>query len=138
MFHKDKRRAVTLIELVVVVIIVGILASIALPTYVRSRERTMDKQAQAILSLIRSAERAYRLETGLYYPQSTTAVTAIDTINTNLRLDLVSDNSWTYSITGATTGASFTARLTRNRGGYNRYWEITNTAVSASCTGTCP
>ena len=124
-----KQRSFTLIELMVVVIIVGILAGIALPQYVRSRERTMDKQAKAILSLIRAAERAYKMETGGYYTGS-----GISNINTYLNLDLVDDGNWVgHTITSA---AGFTATITRAgvAGGYPRSCWITAGEVNATCS----
>jgi len=113
----------------VVVIIVGILAGIALPQYVRSRERAMDKQAKAILSLIRAAERAYKMETGSYYTGS-----GIDNINTNLNLDLVDDGNWVgHTITSF---VGFTASITRagQAGGYPRSCTITAGDVNATCS----
>ena len=127
-----KQRSFTLIELMVVVIIVGILAGIALPQYVRSRERAMDKQAKAILSLIRAAERAYKMEIGSYY----TAGGNVDTINQNLNLDLVNDGNWAYGM--GSGGGGFTATLSRYKGGYSRTLTIDANSVNATCLGDCP
>lgn len=127
---KLKTHSFTLIELIAVVVIIGILAAIMVPNYNRARERAVDKQAKAILSLIRAAQRNYKMETGGYCP----GTTSISDINTNLRLDLVDDGNWGYSITGS--ASSFTAELTRptnKNGGYNRKWQLTTNDVNATC-----
>ena len=130
--NKKKKKALTLMELIVVVIIVGILAAISIPQYTRARERAMDKQAQAILTLIRAAERSYFMETGLYYP--TISTTEVRLINEHLGLDLIDDGKWGYS---ATNAEGFKVELSRSRGGYPRTWTINSTMVNASCQG-CP
>ena len=118
------------------VIIVGILASIAVPRYTRARERAMDKQAQTILSLIRAAERVHYMETSEYFPCAGCGqVSDVNAINSNLSLDIVDDGNWGIAI-GDSQG--FNATLTRNRGGYNRSWTINSTDINATCSGNCP
>ncbi|MFC1646220.1 type IV pilin protein, partial [Candidatus Omnitrophota bacterium] len=87
------KKGFSLMELVVVVIIVGILAGIMFPQFVRSRESAMDRQAESILKTIRAAQRAYHITTGHYYPASGNTNVVAD-INSNLSLDLVDDGEW--------------------------------------------
>ena len=54
------QRGFTLLELLMVVIIIAILASIALPQYLRASERTRASEALQILGAIRSAELRYQ------------------------------------------------------------------------------
>lgn len=130
--NRSRKPAFTLIELVVVVIIIGILAGLAIPQYTRGREKAMDKQAQTILFLIRAAERTYQMEIGNYWPPSGSN-SNVNSINSNLSLDLVDDGNWNYTIS-----AGFTATLGRDRGGYNRSWLINTSLTNAVCSGTCP
>ena len=52
----------TLIELLIVIIIIGILASIALPNFRKAVIHTKDKEASSMLKLIAHAEQMYKLE----------------------------------------------------------------------------
>jgi len=98
-------------ELIAVIIIIGILASIAIPSYNRSRERAVGQEARANLKLIVAAEKIYNMETGNYYFSSVMA-----DINSNLKLSLTATN-WSYSITSAGT---YTAAA-RRASGYGSY-----------------
>jgi len=129
---KNKILSFTLLELIAVIVIIGILAGIMVPSYNRARERAVDKQAKSVLSLLRAAERSYKMRTGSYL----TALDDVPGINSALNLDLIDDGNWEYSISDDGTG--FVATMTRNRLGYNRQWTITADDVNATCTGTCP
>lgn len=116
------RTAVTLIELTVVVIIIGILAAIVIPMFPRAMERTRADEAVASLQQIRTAERVYRVEENSYWPSSGAGgPTEIEGINDTLRLylDMRDERNWNYSI-GVATTVAFTATATRyDAGGRN-------------------
>jgi len=58
------KTGVTLIELLIVVIIIGILASISLPVMTKTIEKAKTCEVVANLNLIRAAEKSYFLENG--------------------------------------------------------------------------
>ncbi len=99
----------TLMELLIVIVIVGILVTLAMVNYSGVREQTFDKEAKANLKLIQAAQRIYHMENTFFYPCAGCATPA-DTagINSNLRLSLPTANpNWTYSAWGgATTGCA--------------------------------
>lgn len=57
-----KNPSFTLLELVIIIIIMGILATLSLNTYARQKEHTLGKEAIANLKLIGAAQRIYRLQ----------------------------------------------------------------------------
>ena len=124
----------TLVELLVVIIIIGILAALALPGFGVSKERVLDKEAKANLALIQAAEKIYKMESGIYYP-SAGNTSVITDINTFLRLNLpTAALSWSYKID--TDNSQTTAsRLPAS----SRVWTLIYTGSTATCTGTaCP
>ncbi len=69
-FRALRRSGFTLIEVMIVVAIVGILASVALPNYTRFHLRSKAGEAKVNLGAIRTAEGAYFAEFGLYVSAS--------------------------------------------------------------------
>ncbi|MFH1190908.1 MAG: prepilin-type N-terminal cleavage/methylation domain-containing protein [Candidatus Omnitrophota bacterium] len=60
------RKGFTLVELIIVIIIVGILASVGMTQYVKVVEKGRAAEARMILGTLRSAEIAENIETGAY------------------------------------------------------------------------
>lgn len=85
----------TLLELVVVVVIISILVSLAVPIYRKAVQKAKDRDAQAMLMLVQQAEKVFREETGSF-------INCADTFDCSnvLRLNL-SSGSWDYSASDA-------------------------------------
>lgn len=127
----NMQKAMTLMEMLIVSIIIGILAAIIIPNFIRARERGMDKQGRLMVEAIGIGEKYYRLRHGVYYgPEGN-----IDDINSNLTLDL-NEVEWNCGITGG--GATYTATCSRSKGGYSRSWEYTSVLPQPTCGGSCP
>ncbi len=133
MGHRSRGRdGFTLMELIIVVVIVGILASLGIPSYLNMKEQALDKEAVSSLKLLRAANRYYRSKFGVYYPNGSTT-SSLPQINANLSLDLRSNN-WVFSVAG---GGSFSANA--SRAGGNRSWAIGATPADPVCSGSpCP
>lgn len=61
-----KRRGFTLIEMMIVVAIIALLATIAIPNYISFQYRAKTSEAKSNLGAIRTCEEAYRAENDIY------------------------------------------------------------------------
>ncbi|MFH1398308.1 MAG: type II secretion system protein [Candidatus Omnitrophota bacterium] len=92
------KRSYTLTELMVVLIIIGVLAILAIPLITGPREQAMDNEAKVNLKLIQAAEKIYHMEYNQYWPAADN-----DALNQNLTLSLPkatnNNRNWNYSAT---------------------------------------
>ena len=76
---KKRHQGFTLLELLVVVIVIGILASLAVPRFLKTIEKARVAEAKTILGEVRSSEFRYRLDNAAY----TTCFALLDVDNPN-------------------------------------------------------
>ena len=62
----NKTKGFTLVELMIVVAIIGILASVAVPNYQKYQSRARQSEAKSNLSALSTAENAYSVEAGQF------------------------------------------------------------------------
>lgn len=97
MFYR--KRGFTLLELMIVIIIVGILASLALPRFIEATRRAKEAEAKAILGAIRSAQLRYYL---LFEEQYYVAANLDE-----LDLDLTASRYYDYEAADAADGSGY-------------------------------
>ncbi len=129
----------TILELIVVIVIVGILAALALPGYNKTKEKQYDKEAVANLKLIMAAEKVYRMEIGAYMAPTTN----MDYINRDLRLALSTGTNklWDYEVvTGIANDTCIKAK--RAGGGTTTWWlkpsYSNGDPINSDTATTCP
>lgn len=106
------RKGFTLIEVLIVIIIIGILATIALPQFKRTVERARRGEALSNLAAIQTGLSIYRLEHQTY-------TNCADTLAINNTLDCdIRQRDWTYSVENASKNY-FGAVATRASGDYS-------------------
>ena len=112
------KRSFTLTELLIVVVIVGVLTTLAVNQYGSVRERTLSREAIANLKLIAAAERIYNMEQGFFYPITATggpdSQESWTIINNNLRLS-INERNWNYKVSSL-AGNDFEAAADRQGG----------------------
>jgi len=77
--HNRNRKGFTLIELMIVVAIIGILAAIAIPNFLRFQAKSKQSEARELLSSIYTAEVAYYAENNVFSDFATIGYTASST-----------------------------------------------------------
>jgi len=109
------KKGFTLVELIIVVIIIGILATIAVPQYMKAVERARSGKARSALVMISNAEKMYGAEwNGLYTAVNSGGLVASGLNDYVEMSDINADIDWDYTVTVAAN--SFLVIATKKNG----------------------
>ena len=124
----------TLIELLVVILIIGILAAIAIPSFLNQRNKGQDAEAKAMAKTAAEAEETYFTDNQSY--------TATLTDLTNIEATLTNANNLTpAAASGGSIATSYRVTVTSDSG--TTFWiqRVSTGAISRDCsahgTGGC-
>lgn len=113
--QRRRHAGLTLIEALVVLAILGALISVGTLEFVNAMERTYKRQARDVLLMIYAGEQTYYTLNNAYYDADATG-------NSWERLSMENPNPvdgailYTVDVAGSGTGATFTAKATRQKG----------------------
>jgi len=98
----------------IVVVIIGILAALAIPRFMRSATKTKQSEAKLILKQIYVNERTYRQQSGTnnyFIPAGPASAASPNALNA-IWIEIMTDAKYTYTIVGGAN--AFTATATAN------------------------
>lgn len=102
-------RGFTLLELIIVVIVIGIIAALAIPRFMASTTKSKTAEASQILKQVHVQERAYRQEYDTYWGNGVTADGSNPMNFAKLGVTIMQSARYTYSIEATPTSFRCTA-----------------------------
>lgn len=96
--QKKKNEGFTLVELLVVIIIIGILSSIALPTFLNQANKARESEAKTYVSTVTRAQQSYRLQNQTYTGDIDELEVGLETDTENYEYTIGSEDDQTATI----------------------------------------
>lgn len=100
-FH-NRQKGFTLIELMIVVVIIGILAALAVPRFMTATTKSKQSEVKGILKQVYTMERTYRQQNNTYWGQGSNANAGAPNGFAPIGVEVPTTAIYSYTITTAT------------------------------------
>jgi type IV pilus assembly protein PilA len=111
------RAGFTLIELLIVVVIIGILATIALPKFSATKEQAYVSRMRSDLRNIATAQTAYEADNGTFYNGPVPAAPLLYSPSQGVTITIVNSTNTGWGATATNVGTSRTCAIWIGTGG---------------------
>ena len=139
MLYKLRSRAkdekgFTLIELLVVILIIGILAAIAIPSFLNQKTKASDASAKELARTSQTAAETYATDHNGSYTGMTAA--GLATIEPTIQTAAANNNAYLSGVTVTATGDGYSVTSTSNSSNTYTITRANTGAVTRTCTPT--
>ena len=132
-FHRNSK-GFTLIELMIVVVIIGILAALAIPRFMRSTTKSKQSEAKQLLKQNYTMQRAYRQEFNAYCLNGVTASSAAPNTFAQIGVDIMAASRYAYTMTAGAATFTCVALGNLDDDGVIDDWRIDQTGALVNFT----